>query len=130
MPRKWKTLGADEACAWGTIQGSGKDPYQACIDFSGPAFKCTCPSRKFPCKHGLGLFLIVAQQAAALTEKKPPAWTTSKQRSSVDDIYAELDWLKKYLVERDIWDSACWAHYTRLRSLCSTWIPKPTKGHA
>ncbi|MDB6068039.1 MAG: zinc finger, domain protein [Pedosphaera sp.] len=74
--RKWKTLGADEACAWGTIQGSGKNPYQACIDFSGPAFKCTCPSRKFPCKHGLGLFLIVAQQAAALTEKKPPAWTT------------------------------------------------------
>jgi hypothetical protein len=55
---------------------SGKDPYQACIDFSGPAFKCTCPSRKFPCKHGLGLFLIVAQQAAVLTEKKPPAWTT------------------------------------------------------
>jgi hypothetical protein len=76
VSRKWKTLGADEACAWGTIQGSGKNPYQACIDFSGPAFKCTCPSRKFPCKHGLGLFLIVAQQAAALTEKKPPAWTT------------------------------------------------------
>src|SRR5260370_35943226 len=75
VPRKWKTLGADEACAWGTIQGSGKVPYQACIDFSGPAFKCTCPSRKFPCKHGLGLFLILAQQAAAMTEKKPAAWT-------------------------------------------------------
>jgi hypothetical protein len=76
VPRKWKSLGADEACAWGTIQGSGKDPYQACIDFSGPAFKCTCPSRKFPCKHGLGLFLIVAQQAGTLTEKQAPAWTT------------------------------------------------------
>jgi hypothetical protein len=56
---------------------------------------------------------------------KPPAWTTSKQRSSVDDIYTELDWLKTYLVEKDIWDSACWAHYTRLRSLCATHIPKP-----
>lgn len=75
-PRKWKTLGRSATCAWGTLQGSGKDPYQACIDLAGPAFKCTCPSRKFPCKHGLGLGLILAQQPAALTEKEPPAWAT------------------------------------------------------
>src|SRR5689334_3111145 len=75
-PRKWKTLGADNACAWGTLQGSGKAPYQTSIDLAGPAFKCTCPSRKFPCKHGLGLFLILAQQPNAMTEKSPPAWTT------------------------------------------------------
>ena len=74
--RKWKTLGANDTCAWGSVQGSGKDPYQTSIDFTGPAFKCSCPSRKFPCKHGLGLFLILAQQPAALTEKQPPAWTT------------------------------------------------------
>jgi hypothetical protein len=72
--RKWATLGADGACAWGTLQGSGKDPYQTCLDPAGPAFKCSCPSRKFPCKHGLGLFLVLAQQPAALTEKTPPAW--------------------------------------------------------
>lgn len=65
----------DAACVWGSIQGSGKDPYQVSIDLAGPAFKCTCPSRKFPCKHGVGLFLIVAQQPEALTEKHPPAWT-------------------------------------------------------
>lgn len=74
--RKWKTLGLSAACAWGSVQGSGKDPYQTCIDLAGPAFKCTCPSRKFPCKHGLGLGLILAQQPAALTEKEPPAWAT------------------------------------------------------
>jgi len=76
VPRKWKTLGMNEGCAWGLIQGSGKDPYQVAIDLAGPAFKCTCPSRKFPCKHGLGLFLIIAEQPGALTEKTPPAWTT------------------------------------------------------
>lgn len=76
VSRKWKTLGATDACAWGTIQGSGKDPYQTCVDLSGPAFKCTCPSRKFPCKHGLGLFLILAQHAGAMTEKQAPPWTT------------------------------------------------------
>jgi len=73
---KWKTLGATENCAWGMIQGSGKNPYQTCIDLTGPAFKCTCPTRKFPCKHGLGLFLVLAQQPASMTEKNPPAWTT------------------------------------------------------
>mgnify|MGYP002402402322 CR=1 FL=1 len=72
---KWKTLGANETCAWGTIVGSGKNPYQTSIDLGGPAFKCTCPSRKFPCKHGLGLLLVLAQQPTALTEKTPPAWT-------------------------------------------------------
>jgi hypothetical protein len=75
-PRKWQTLGMNDHCVWGSIQGSGKDPYLVSIDVAGPAFKCTCPSRKFPCKHGLALFLIVAQQPAALTEKQPPAWTT------------------------------------------------------
>jgi hypothetical protein len=74
--RKWKTLGANDACAWGTIQGSGAKPYQTSIDFAGPAFKCTCPSRKFPCKHGLGLFLILTQQPASMIERSPPTWTT------------------------------------------------------
>jgi hypothetical protein len=74
FPHKWKTLGAAENCAWGTIQGSGKKPYQTCIDLTAPAFKCTCPSRKFPCKHGLGLFLVLAQQPSSMPEKEPPAW--------------------------------------------------------
>jgi hypothetical protein len=28
------------------------------IDLVGPAFRCSCPSRKFPCKHGLALLLL------------------------------------------------------------------------
>ena len=74
--RKWQGLGTDGVSAWGLIQGSGKDPYQASVDLGGPAFKCTCPSRKFPCKHGLGLLLLLAQQPAVFTESNPPAWTS------------------------------------------------------
>jgi hypothetical protein len=73
-PRKWVSLGNDDRAAWGLCQGSGKDPYQTRIDLSEPAFKCSCPSRKFPCKHSLGLFLILAQQPKAFTETKRPAW--------------------------------------------------------
>src|SRR5512145_897060 len=73
--RKWVTLGAGETALWGECQGSGAKPYQVSIDLTGPAFKCSCPSRKFPCKHGIGLFLILAQQPGILTEKSPPPWT-------------------------------------------------------
>ena len=72
--RKWQKLGADEQTAWGLCQGSGKDPYQTQIDLTEPAFRCSCPSRKFPCKHGLGLFLLLATQPAAFKDTKPPAW--------------------------------------------------------
>ena len=82
VARKWVTLGTDGKSAWGTIQGSGKNPYQASIDLAGPAFKCTCPSRKFPCKHGLGLFLILVQQPAALTESAPRKDNYSLRSSS------------------------------------------------
>jgi hypothetical protein len=73
-PRKWLKLGADGQTAWGLCQGSGKDPYQAQIDLTEPAFRCSCPSRKFPCKHSLGLFLLLASSAAAFKEKQPPDW--------------------------------------------------------
>jgi hypothetical protein len=74
--RKWQSLGSNEQSAWGLCQGSGKDPYQTQIDLSEPAFRCTCPSRKFPCKHGLGLFLLLASQADAFAKQSPPAWVT------------------------------------------------------
>jgi hypothetical protein len=73
-PRKWVTLGADDRSAWGECQGSGKNPYQTQIDLSEPAFKCSCPSRKFPCKHGLGLFLLLEAQRGAFTQETPPGW--------------------------------------------------------
>lgn len=69
---KWLTLGSDGQAVWGECQGSGKLPYQTQIDLSGPTFKCSCPSRKFPCKHGLGLFLLLAQ--GQIKPASPPGW--------------------------------------------------------
>ncbi len=53
----------------GLCAGSGKDPYQTVVDL-GPRYQCSCPSRKFPCKHALALLLswakgTVPEQAAA-----------------------------------------------------------------
>lgn len=74
--RHWTGFGVNEQAVWGLCQGSGKDPYRTQIDLSEPAFRCSCPSRKFPCKHGLGLFLIYAAQPAAFTAAEPPAWVS------------------------------------------------------
>jgi SWIM zinc finger len=71
---KWGVLGHSAIALWGECQGSGKLPYRTQIDLTEPAFRCSCPSRKFPCKHGLGLFLIFAGQADAVTEGTPPDW--------------------------------------------------------
>lgn len=73
-PGKWVSLGRSGRSVWGECQGSGKDPYRTQADLSGPAFHCSCPSRKFPCKHGLGLMLIAAAGQARVPEAPPPAW--------------------------------------------------------
>jgi hypothetical protein len=77
---KWQNVGRDDRALWGECQGSGSKPYQTVIDLNEPAFKCSCPSRKFPCKHALGLFLLIANQTATAgttttaSTATPPAW--------------------------------------------------------
>lgn len=60
-PTPWSEVGAASAALWGMCEGSGKTPYQTIVDLAGPAYKCSCPSRKFPCKHALGLLLLWSQ---------------------------------------------------------------------
>lgn len=66
-PSHWLTLAYNQQALWGYCQGSGKNPYKTAIDAQNMAFKCSCPSRKFPCKHGLGLLLLYAQNQNAFT---------------------------------------------------------------
>jgi hypothetical protein len=72
--RKWPALGCDERAVWGECQGSGKELYRTQIDLTEPAFRCTCPSRKFPCKHALGLFLLFAAEGQNFGRPGRPEW--------------------------------------------------------
>ncbi|MEM9156471.1 MAG: SWIM zinc finger family protein, partial [Cyanobacteria bacterium P01_F01_bin.33] len=71
---KWPVLGHRSPAIWGECQGSGKQPYRTQIDLSEPAFRCSCPSRKFPCKHGLGLLLLWAENSEQFTQSELPDW--------------------------------------------------------
>ncbi len=67
-------LGRSARAAWGLCQGSGANPYQVAVDIAGPAFKCSCPSRKFPCKHAFAILLLLAKDLTAFAEGEPPPW--------------------------------------------------------
>ncbi|RSZ57997.1 SWIM zinc finger family protein [Massilia atriviolacea] len=75
-PAKWGKLGRTDSAVWGECQGSGKVPYRTQIDLGEPAFKCSCPSRKFPCKHGIGLYLLLASHAALFAAGPAPQWVS------------------------------------------------------
>jgi len=74
-PRKWVRLGRDGVrVVWGECQGSGAQPYQTKADLGDLASHCSCPSRKFPCKHALGLLLLFAAEPGRFDVGAPPAW--------------------------------------------------------
>ncbi|NHZ44313.1 SWIM zinc finger family protein [Massilia aquatica] len=98
-PAKWSNLGRTDSAVWGECQGSGKVPYRTQIDLDEPAFKCSCPSRKFPCKHGIGLYLLLAANGALFAAADAPQWVSDwldsrqqrsekKQQSAADKAAA------------------------------------------
>jgi hypothetical protein len=71
----WSGAGSSGSGAvWGRCKGSGSKPYQTVIDTTGPAYACSCPSRKFPCKHALGLLLLWAGGEDAVARSATPDW--------------------------------------------------------
>lgn len=88
--KKWPLLCSNGQAVWGHCKGSGSQPYLTCIDLSEPAFKCNCPSRKFPCKHSLGLFyLYIDSPTQFATDEAPPHWVKEwldkRQARQVED---------------------------------------------
>ncbi|MEU0003114.1 SWIM zinc finger family protein [Streptomyces sp. NPDC006314] len=74
----WSEAGSGEGAVWGLCKGSGSRPYQTVVDLAdaaGPAYRCSCPSRKFPCKHALGLLLLWAGDDGSVpASAQPPEW--------------------------------------------------------
>jgi hypothetical protein len=76
IPGPWRDVGhsVEPGALWGLCQGSGANPYQTCVDLAEPAYRCSCPSRKFPCKHALGLMLLWS--GGSVPDVVAPEWVT------------------------------------------------------
>jgi hypothetical protein len=122
-PRTWSDLGSNDSLVWGKCQGSARAPYQVTVDLTEPAFRCTCPSRKFPCKHGLALLLMwsandgvvadaehaeafaadwaaqrAGRQAAKATDKKPDPEAQAKRQAERESLMsAGMDDFERWL---------------------------------
>lgn len=71
--KHWKNLGVSAEALWGECQGSAL--YQVRVELASLTSQCSCPSRKLPCKHCLGLLLLAAGSSVPAAE--PPEWVTS-----------------------------------------------------
>jgi hypothetical protein len=100
--RTWLDLGTDSRGLWGSCSGERGRLYQTVVDLSSPpAYTCSCPSRKVPCKHALALLLqwsdgLVPSGEAppfaagwldeqALRKTQPEPATTSRQPGELAD---------------------------------------------
>lgn len=79
VPGRWSQTGGAESVVWGACQGSGKSPYRVCLDTVITGYKCSCPSRKQPCKHVAALGLLYAEQPSLFTAAAPPDWVEAWQ---------------------------------------------------
>jgi len=76
-PDAWPHAGRLAGAAlvvWGECRGSGNRSYTVAVhvDAEGsPAYKCSCPSRKRPCKHTLGLLTRWAGGELPESEESP-----------------------------------------------------------
>lgn len=117
-PGAWLTTGAAGTAVWGECQGSAARPYRTAADLAGPAYTCSCPSRKSPCKHALALLLLwacgqvagggeppdwAAPRPAARRSREEPADPQAAQRRAAQRaarVAAGLDELDRWLADQ------------------------------
>ncbi len=95
-PEKWLDLTASESEISGEHQGSSPEPYRARVELDGPHFRCSCPSRKIPCKHSLGLLALYTQNPAVFAPEM--ADQTDLPLNSEENLSANAlpaDWAEK-----------------------------------
>jgi hypothetical protein len=71
-PSVWRGLGHSARALWGECQGSAL--YRTQIALADLATHCSCPSRRSPCKHALGLLLLAAGSSDRVPELPEPEW--------------------------------------------------------
>src|SRR5258706_2446575 len=93
----WKSLGQNSEALWGECQGSAL--YQVRVDLSTLTIQCSCPSRKLPCKHGLGLLLLAVTTPTEVPATGAPDWiiswlakrATTSKRKEAKEVTAKPD---------------------------------------
>ena len=86
VPSAWSAAGCDDGAVWGAYIATSAEPYNVAVDLSddigGPAYRCSCPSRKIPCKHALALLLLYADGHVVPARRLPFAAAWLQRRAT------------------------------------------------
>lgn len=83
--RHWTATGADARAVWGRCRGSGREPYETVVDHVGLGWRCSCPSRRAPCKHALALLVLWVRGEIDDGVAPPPVETWLDRRAATAD---------------------------------------------
>ena len=75
----------DNTLLFGECQGSGKTPYLCSADFTDPqsvTYRCSCPSRQFPCKHSIGLLYAYVDGKSFTPGEVPEALQDKREKAA------------------------------------------------
>lgn len=95
-------ISAEQDLIWGECAGSGKNPYRCSADYvdpTNPVFRCTCPSRQFPCKHAIGLLYAYEAKKQAFQTEDIPEDIASK-RDKIEKKQEKKTQLKESIKEK------------------------------
>ena len=95
-PASWPMLSrqSDASLLWGECQGSGAVPYRVIVSPSDVGYKCTCPSRKFPCKHVLAIMWMHCDSPDRFEPSATPDWVQdwlSRRRPKASSAAPRVD---------------------------------------
>ena len=82
----------DDTFYFGECKGSGSKNYSVSIDFIEPLtpiFRCSCPSRQFPCKHSLGLLYEMLENKPFETCEIPKDILTKREKKQAKETDKE-----------------------------------------
>lgn len=73
-PGKWTRFGRTPQGIWGEFTNRDKPPQQTFVSLPNLAPTCSCFSRKFPCRHVLGLTLLYKETPQNFNASAQPTW--------------------------------------------------------
>lgn len=84
MPTSWSDVGSSDRGVWGRFHGSGAEPYDVRVDHVGVTSRCSCPSRRLPCKHVVGLLVLWVRGHVPLGREPRPvvSWLERVSRTA------------------------------------------------
>ena len=68
-PQKWVALHQDAEIIWGIFPNGRNQTVETAVSLPNLAYTCNCKTRKFPCRHAVGLFLLWQIQATSFTSQ-------------------------------------------------------------